>query len=46
LPARIERMIALLLAHRDLLCAYETGSLELHFRSDSIKLKLVVHPEG
>jgi len=46
LPQRIEQMIALLLMHRDVLCAYDVGTLELHFRHTSVKVKVTCSPEG
>jgi hypothetical protein len=48
LPPRIQRLVALVLAHQDLLCAYQTGSLslELHFAHDIIKTKFTVLSEG
>jgi hypothetical protein len=46
LPERIRHMLALVLAHRDLLTAYPSGTLELHFRHDSVKPKVTCSPEG
>jgi hypothetical protein len=44
LPERIQLMLALLLAHQDVLCTYPTGALELHFHAQSVKAKIVCNP--
>jgi hypothetical protein len=46
LAPRIQDMIRHVLAHQELLCAYPSGALELHFRHESVKPKVVCSPEG
>ncbi len=40
LPPRLQRMIALLLAHEEALCRPNVGSVELHFHADNLEAKL------
>ena len=44
LPERIARMLALVLAHQDVLCTYPTGAIELHFHLESVRAKIVCNP--
>jgi hypothetical protein len=39
-------MIAHVLQHQDLLCAYPLGCVEMHFRHASVKVKVTCSPEG
>jgi hypothetical protein len=45
LPARIQHMLAVMLQHQDVLCGYECGAIEMHFRHSSVKAKIVLHPQ-
>jgi hypothetical protein len=45
LPVRLQKMIRLILTHHALLCAHPVGTLELHFRHDSVKPKIICNPE-
>jgi hypothetical protein len=45
-PERIERMIALIRKHQALLCAYDIGTMEIHFRGASVKPTITCSPEG
>lgn len=36
LPLRIVRMLQAILEHQEILCAYESGSLELHFNGPEV----------
>jgi hypothetical protein len=43
---RLQRMVFLVLAHADWLCAHKVGSIELHYNDASVKARLVCNPEG
>lgn len=40
LPLRLQRMIAVLLAHEEALCRYNVGHLELHWHGENLEAKL------
>jgi len=40
LPPRLQRMVALLLAHEEVICRYGVGHVELHFHGESVQVKL------
>lgn len=40
LPLRLQRMVALLLAHGEVICRYPVGNVELHFHGESVQAKL------
>ena len=40
LPLRLQRMVALLLAHEEVICGYHIGHVELHFHGESVQAKL------
>ncbi len=40
LPPRLQRMIALLLAHETVICGYAIGCVELHFHQGNVEAKL------
>ena len=46
LRPRLQRIMALLLQHADLICDGTVGSLELHFHGEALKAKLVHHLEA
>lgn len=46
LPPRIQGLLLLVLAHQELLCAYQTGCIELHFSHDRVRTKVVVLSDG
>jgi len=41
--ARIQAMIAILLANQAQICNHPTGTLELHFHHTSVKAKITLH---
>jgi len=41
----VQRLLRLVLAHQSILCVYDTASIELHCRADSVKAKIVLHPQ-
>lgn len=40
-PERVRQLIALIVCHAAEICAYQTGTLELHFHESSVKGKLL-----
>lgn len=44
LPERVQRMVALLVEHQALVCACETGSVELHFSHARVAVKVLLLP--
>jgi hypothetical protein len=40
LTPRLQRMVAILLAHEAVICQYNIGSVELHFHQESVEAKL------
>jgi len=40
LPLRLQRMIAVLLAHEEALCRYNVGHVELHWHGENLEAKL------
>jgi hypothetical protein len=43
LPQPLKTIVGLLLQHRQAICAYETGVLEIHYNAGRVAMKLVRH---
>jgi hypothetical protein len=41
----MQRLLRLVLTHQAILCTYDTAAIELHCRADSVKAKIVLHPQ-
>lgn len=41
-PERIQKIVRLILAHSDAICAVETGMIELHYHDKSVTAKHTV----